>query len=88
MLSIMQHFPSDLTSVIDRVTHIEHQMRDFATTVNYLVDAHEENLEDRTWIKHNLGDLEDRSCRNTNKIRGISETVQAPNLASYSMQRD
>lgn len=84
MLSIMQRLHADISSVSGRVSQIENQLGGFASTVNDLVDAHEENLEDRAWIKRKMADLEDRSRRNNIKIRGIAESVQPHELPSYA----
>lgn len=63
--------------------HIEANVEDLATTVNNLIDAHDDQVDDQKWIKDKLADIEDRSRHNNIKICGISETVQALELPSY-----
>lgn len=51
-------------------------MGEFASTINDLVDAQEENEDEMEGIRAKMADMEDRSRRNNMKIRGIPETVQ------------
>lgn len=49
-------------------------------TFNELVDAHNERDDEISWLKAKVADLEDRSRWNNVKIRGIPESVTAPDL--------
>lgn len=52
--------------------------------MNELVDAHDDNLEERRWLKAKIADLEDWSHRNNLKLRGVPETVQPVKLQYYA----
>lgn len=81
MISLMQQFNQDVSSLGNRVEHMEARMRDHATTINSLTDAHKAQSEEQAWIKDKLANIEDRSCRDNVNIRGISEEVQ--DLSAY-----
>lgn len=68
----------------DRVHSIEDYIGEITTTINYLVDAHGETIEEHTKIKAKIADLEDRSRRNNLKLRGIPETVQSADLKKFA----
>lgn len=70
MISLMQQFYTDITSIGEKVAHIETKMGAFAATVYDLIVADDENVEDHMWIKNKLVDLEHRSCCKNVKIRG------------------
>lgn len=80
---MMRKFNTELTAVGDRVDHIEGKMGDYATTINYLIDAQEASDEEQTSIKAKLADLEDRSRRNYMKIKGIPESVHSLDSRPY-----
>lgn len=77
LLLLMQKFQTDIAPLADSVMHIETKLGDLTSTVNDLVEAQDENIEERMWIKNKLADLEDRSLYNKVKIRGLSESMQA-----------
>lgn len=56
----------------------------FATTINDLVDAHNDRDDGMPWVKNKLTDIEDRSRRNNLKIRGVPESIQQGSLHSYT----
>lgn len=45
MFSLMHKLYSEVSALRGRVTHIESKMGDVATTVNDLVDAHDDKIE-------------------------------------------
>lgn len=57
-------------------------MGEFASTLNDLVDAHNDR-DEIFQMKLKLANLEDRSRRNNVKIRGIPEKVKPPDLKDY-----
>lgn len=67
----------------DSLDHVEDKMGEYVTSFNTLVDAHEAQKEDLTWIKNKLADLEDRSRCNNLTIRGIPEMVSVSQLPHY-----
>lgn len=48
---LIQKFTLKIQSIGDRVHHIENKMEEFITTINYLADTHEDNMEDHIWLK-------------------------------------
>lgn len=50
-------------------------------TINNLIDAHEAQSEEQTWIKDKLAGTVDRSHHNNVKISGVSKAVQ--DLSAY-----
>lgn len=83
MHEYMAKFTSEIQLVGERVDHVENKMAEFAGTFNNLVDAHNAREDDIDWLKAKVADLEDRSCRNNLKIRGIPESVPPEDLRSY-----
>lgn len=47
----------------------------YASNINDLMDAHDTNADELSWIKAKFADVEDRSRRNNVKIRGIPEII-------------
>lgn len=64
--------------------HFENTLGDISITVNDLVDAHNDGLEERKWLKAKLADLEDRLHRNNVKLHGVSKTVLPADLMHYT----
>lgn len=67
MLSFMQKFKQDVTSLGDRVSHVELQMGACASTVNDLIDAQADQNDKHNCIKDKLADLEDSLAGTTLK---------------------
>lgn len=86
MLSCVHRFGVELKETVSRVDHIEHKMGEFATTINDLVDANDNNADELDALKAKLADIEDRSRRNNFKIRGIPESVLQSDLRTYTAQ--
>lgn len=63
---------------------IEDRMEGYPPFYNSLVDAHEAQRDELHWLKAKVADLEDRSCRNNIKIRGIPESVSQAQLVHYT----
>lgn len=82
--SDMQQFRQNVTSLGDRMSHVETQRGACASTVNELIDAQADHNDEHNWIKDKEADLEDRSRRNNIKIRGISEEIQTQDLTPYA----
>lgn len=76
----MHRFNRDIQVVGNRVDHIKVKLGEYADTINYLVDAFDENEGENEWIKAKLADMEDRSKSNNLKIRGIPESMQQTDL--------
>lgn len=53
---------------------------DMTSTINDLIDIHDEGMEDHKWVKAILVDLEDPSRRNNFKLRCMPESVQNADL--------
>lgn len=43
---LIQRFSTEVNFIGDRVDHVKHKMEEFLTTINDLVDTHEESVED------------------------------------------
>lgn len=69
LTSIALHLNREVSILGSRVHQVENAIGDMTLTVNDLVDAHEENLNEREWIKSKLADLGDRSRHNNLKLR-------------------
>lgn len=64
--------------------HVEQKMDEYSASFKTLVDAHNTQSEEIAWLKNRfVADLEDRSRRNNIKLRGIPETIPAPQLLQY-----
>lgn len=66
IMQLTKHFTGEIHG--SRVDHIENKIDVFAHIINYLVDAHDENIDEHYWIKAKLADLEDHARRNNKKI--------------------
>lgn len=84
MVSLTSRFSAEVHSLGDRVHTVESSMSDMVTTINDLVEAHEENIAERHWLKAKIANLEDRSRRNNLTIRGIPESVQSSELHKFA----
>lgn len=51
IMKLTKHFTGEIPAIGSRVDHIENKMDEFAHTINDLVDAHDDNTDERTWIK-------------------------------------
>lgn len=76
MLSCVHKFGVEQRATSSRVDHIETRMEEFVTTINDLVDAHDNNEDEMDAVKAKLADIEDHSRRNSLKIREVPESVQ------------
>lgn len=74
MMFCMPTFNAEIKAMESRVDHIESQMGEFTSTINDLVDAHEETEDD----------MEETSRINNLKIRAVPEMVQQAELHSYA----
>lgn len=63
--------------------HIKTVLLDFTENDTTLDDAYSTKGEDIAWFKAKLVDLEDRSCRNNLKIRGIPKNILSSQLPNY-----
>lgn len=81
--SLIYKFSSDLQIMGDRVQYIENKIDECTTTVNDLIDAHEENKDDHLKIQAKLPDLEDRSRCNNVELRVVPESVPSQDLQKY-----
>lgn len=95
LLSLKLSLQADMTARINncqrevqaiggRVDHIEQKMGEYTSSFNTLVDAHNTQSEEIVWLKNKVADLEDRSRRNSIKIRGVPETIPATQLLQYT----
>lgn len=65
------------------MNQVEDKMCEVTSSFNALVDSHTSHQNDLMFLKAKVADLEDRSCRNNLKIRGIPETVQTHQLPHF-----
>lgn len=86
IMQLTKHFTGEIHATGKRVDHIETKMDKFAHSINNLLDADDDNVDEHTWFKAKLVDLEDRSRRNNLKIRGIPESVQPHDLCRYTIE--
>lgn len=61
MMQCMSNIKTEVGELGGRIDHIERKMCDFAESHNTLVDAHNDQSDDITWLKAKVADLEDRS---------------------------
>lgn len=88
LLHSLTNSPLNSTSIGERVNHIENSMGKITTTVNNLVDAHAENLEERRWLKAKTADLKDRSsCKNLKLWRGGGFLNRSNQAIFYSIPK-
>lgn len=59
MISLMHKFGPTVIVLEDRVSQIETNMGDIATTVNELIDAHDDQVVENRWIKDKLVEIEE-----------------------------
>lgn len=83
MMQCISQIKSDVTSIGDRVSHVEDKMGDYAVAHNELVDAHDEAEGEMQAMREKIADLEDRSRRNNVKLRGVEESVTPADLRRY-----
>lgn len=86
MLSCVHKFVVELRKTLSRVDCIETKMEELATTINDLVNTHDNNENEMDAIKAKFAEIEDRSRRNNLKIRGVPESVQQSELRTYAAQ--
>lgn len=84
MQSMLRKIDDNMQEMGDRLPHTENKMAEFATAFNDLVDSHNSQTDEVTWLKSKVSDLEDRSRQNNLKIRGIPESVKTEDLATYT----
>lgn len=82
--SLFSKKSSDIHSLDDGVTCIEKGMNECTSTVNEVIEVYDDVREEQAWMQAKLADLEDRSCRNSVKLRGIP-TTDLPCLAKEMM---
>lgn len=84
--SLINKFSSDIIKLGNRVSYIEDKMEECTTTVNDLVDAYDKVIDEQSWIKAKLADLEPQTALNRNnaKIRGIPKSIPPAELPKYA----
>lgn len=82
--SLSQKCSVEVSSLGEWVNLVENAVNDITTTVNNLVDANEDGIEERQWLLAKSADLEDHSRRNNLKLCGILESVQSSELKQYA----
>lgn len=68
MMKCMRSFKTKVNELGERVDHVEQKMGEHASSYNLLVDAHNDQSDEVTWLKAKVADLEDRSRRNNLKL--------------------
>lgn len=58
-VKVSKQFASEILSLGNQVKHIENSMEEITTTVNYLVEANDDAMEEHKWTKAKLADLQD-----------------------------
>lgn len=86
MMTCIAELRKDVSSIGDRVNHIEDKIGEFIVAHNELVDAHTDTEGDMQAMKDKIADLEDRSRRNNIKLRGVEEAVIPAKLRHYVQQ--
>lgn len=71
LAALTHKFSSEIHRLGEKVNHIENSLGKINVTVNDLVDAHDDNLEGRCWLKAKIADREDRSHQINLKLRGV-----------------
>lgn len=82
--SMFRKISTDMQHMGNRVSNIERGMSECTTTVNDLIDAHDEIKEEQEWVCAKLADLEDRSRRNNVKLRGVPENIPPADLPKFA----
>lgn len=82
--NLTQKFFTEISSLGERVNSVENVVTDITTTVNDLVYANEDSIEEMQWLQAKIADLEDRSRCNNLKLRWIPDTVQPSELTQYA----
>lgn len=80
MMECMKGFKTDVHELGDRVDHVEQKMGEYAASYNSLVDAHNDQSDEVTWLKAKVVDLEDRWRRKNLKLRGVPESTLSVHL--------
>lgn len=62
---------------------METKVTELSQTHNKLVDSHKDQEAEIKWLQTKIADIDDRTCRNNVKFRGIPETVQPTALNEY-----
>lgn len=63
--------------------HIENKLSDYTLAHNEVVDTHDGLAEEICNMRIKMADIEDRSCRNNVKFRGILKTFSLAELHPY-----
>lgn len=82
--SMFNNFTIEMKRLGERVYHVEGEMEKQAHTVNNLVDAFKEQMEDTDWMRAKIADLEDRSRRENIKLRGVPESITQADLQKFA----
>lgn len=85
-MECMRNFKDEVGKLGGSVDNVEKKMGEYATSYNSLVDAHNEQSDELTWLKEKVANLEDRSHRNNMKLRGIPESIQPTQLQQYAQE--
>lgn len=81
MVAAVRNCQAEVQALGERSDHVEDPLGEYCTSFNTLIDAHSDDI---LWLKGKIADFEDRSRRNTPKIRGIPETVLTSQLPQYT----
>lgn len=84
MIKCINNFKAEVGDLGERVDHIQKKIGDFAASHNTLIDAHNDQSDEITWLKAKVADLEDRSRRNNIKIRGVPEVILPAQVQQYA----
>lgn len=91
--NIQAEFRSSVLQVHSRIDHveertdqIERQMEEVTHACNELIESHSGHAEEIQYLKAKVADPEDRSRRNNNKFRGITEIVKNSDLVPFIQQ--
>lgn len=76
IITLTRQFTREVHSLGDRVHTLEESIGEMTTTINDLVEALDENIEEHAWLIAKIADLEDRSRKNNLELRGIPEVIQ------------
>lgn len=83
MASFMKQTNNETKAIGNRVDHIGNKLGNYTQAHNEVVDSHENLAEEIRNMKLKMADVEDRSCRNNVKFRGIPEMVSSVDLRPF-----
>ena len=82
--AMLNNFSIEMKGLGERVLHVENKIEKQSKTVNNLVNAYRDQMDDADWMRAKIADLEDRSRRENIKLRGVPESIAQADLQKYA----